>query len=147
MALTAVACVGVASCSSDDDKTTIDDLSTIDVSLPPSATLPVGLPGSEECQAVYVQFITAMTSAYTPGDHDFSTVFGDLGAKVPADLQDDMAILTTAFQQYGQILATHNNDSSTPEVQAAIAALQTPEVSAAGQAVTSYFEQTCPEAI
>ncbi len=148
LALTAATLVGFAACSSDTNKTSIQDLSTVDVTLPTSATLPAGLPGSDECKAVYVQFITAMTSAYVPASNaDFAAVFGDLSAKVPAELQDDMAVLTAAFAQYGQILAAHNNDRETPEVQAAIAALQSPEVSAAGQAVTSYFDQTCPGAL
>ncbi|CAN5488630.1 hypothetical protein BH10ACT2_BH10ACT2_12920 [soil metagenome] len=148
LALTAATLVGVAACSSDTSKTSIQDLSTVDVTLPSGATLPAGLPGSDECKAVYVQFITAITSAYVPGSNvDFASVFGDVSSKVPADLQDDLTILAAAYQNYGQVLSASGGDSSTPEVQAAVAAIQTPEVSAAGQAVTSYFDETCPGAL
>lgn len=149
--VTAMALVGFAACSSSDsNKTTIDDLSTIDVSiptgvtLPPGVTLPTGMTG--DCQAVYLQFITAMTSAFAPtGAVDYSQVFGDVSAAVPADLQDDLAILSAAFQEYGAILVANNNDATSAEVQAAIQKLATPEVNAASTTVQAYFEETCPQ--
>lgn len=148
--VTAMSLVGFAACSSDSNKTTIDDLSTIDVSiptgitLPPGVTLPTGMTG--DCQAVYLQFITAMTSAFAPtGAVDYSQVFGDVSAAVPADLQDDLAILSAAFQEYGAILVANNNDATSAEVQAAIQELATPEVNAASATVQAYFEETCPQ--
>lgn len=150
VALSVAALLGVAACSSGSDKTSVQDLSTIDATLPPGITLPPGvvIPGvTDECQAVYLQFITAMTSAYaSTGELDYAQIFGDLSSKVPADLQDDMAILSAAFQQYGEILTANNNDPSSAEVQQAIQALGTPEVNAASETVQTYFEETCPAA-
>lgn len=156
LVLAAIALFGFAACSSDSNKTTIDDLSTIDVSIPTGVTLPPGvtLPAgvtlptgmTGDCQAVYLQFITAMTSAFAPtGAVDYSQVFGDVSAAVPADLQDDLAILSAAFQEYGAILVANNNDATSAEVQAAIQKLATPEVNAASTTVQAYFEETCPQ--
>ncbi len=141
-ALSGVALVGFAACSSDSNKTAVEDLGTIDVTLPAG----VGLPTTEECRAIYLQFVTAMTSAFAPtGAVDYSQVFGDVSAAVPADLQDDIAIMSAAFQQYGEILAANNNDATSAEVQAAIQALATPEVNAASATLQEYFDATCPQ--
>lgn len=150
-AITVVAIIGFAACSSDSNKTTADDLSTIDATLPAGVTLPGGvtLPPSitGDCQAIYLQFITAMSSAFAPtADVDFTQVFGDVSSAIPADLQDELAVLSTAFQAYGQILASNNNDMTKPEVQAALQALGTPEVNAASATVQAYFDETCPNA-
>lgn len=152
--LTVVALVGIAACSSDSNKTSVDDLSTIDVSLPdvdlPSVTLPPGvtLPPniSDDCRAIYLKYVTAMTSAYMPtAQVDYDEVFGDLSASIPGDLQDDLAVVAAAFQEYGAILATNNNDTSSPEVQQAIQALATDEVNDASNNLQDYFEATCPQ--
>ena len=149
--VTAIALVGFTACSSDSNKTTADDLSTIDATLPAGVTLPGGVtlpPGiTGDCQAIYIQFVSAMTSAFVPNASvDYTSVFGDVSTALPADLQDDVAVLSTAFQAYGQILASNNNDMSKPEVQAALQALGTPEVNAASAAVQAYFDETCPNA-
>ena len=150
VALSAAALIGAGACSSDSDKTSLEDLSTIDATLPPGITLPPGVdvPGvTDDCQAVYLQFITAMTSSFAPaGQIDYSEVFADVSAAVPADLQDDMALLSEAFQAFGAILAANNNDMSSTDVQQAIQALGTPEVNAASNTVQAYFEETCPAA-
>jgi hypothetical protein len=144
VAVSVAAIIGLAACSSDSDKTTVEDLSTIDVSLPPGVVVP-GL--TDDCQALYLQFITAMTSAFAPpGAIDYTQVFGDVSAAVPADLQDELTLLSTAFQEYGEIVAANNNDMSSPDVQAAIQALNTPEISAASTTVQAYFDETCPAA-
>lgn len=142
-AIAGAALVGVGACSSDSSNVSVQDLTTIDVSLPPGVTLPPGI--TDECQAIYLQFVTAMTSAYLPNSQvNYDQVFGDLSSKVPADLQDDLAILSAAFQQYGAILAANNNDTSSPEVQTAIQALATDEVNDASNNVQDYFDETCP---
>jgi hypothetical protein len=96
---------------------------------------------------VYLQFITAMTSAFAPtAAVDYTQVFGDVSAAVPADLQDEIALLSAAFQQFGAIFAANNNDMGNPDVQAALQALSTPELSAASTTVQAYFDATCPAA-
>jgi len=148
-ALAAVTFVGVAACSSDTNKTTVDDVGTDVVTLPPGVTLPAGvvLPGADDCRLVYGQFLLAVGAAFNPSAlADINTAFGDVSSKVPAELQDEVAILSAAFRGYGEILTANNSDQTSPEVQAALAALATPEVEAASQTVQAYFEETCPEA-
>lgn len=136
------------SCSSDSDKTSVEDISTIDATVPSGETIPGGVDVpilTGDCQAVYAEFIRAMTSTFAPsGDLDYAQVFGNVTSAVPADLQDDMAILSAAFEAFGAILAANNNDMSNAEVQQAIQALGTPEVNAASTAVQAYFEEACP---
>lgn len=142
-ALAGASLIGIGACSSDKSSVSVEDLTTIDVSLPPGVTLPPGI--TDDCQAIYLQFVTAMTSAYIPNSQaHYDQVFGDLSAKVPVDLQDDLVVLSTAFQQYGAILAANNNDSSKPEEQAALQALATEEVHNAGNNLQDYFDETCP---
>jgi hypothetical protein len=143
MAIAGAALIGVGACSSDSSNVSVEDLTTIDVSLPPGVTLPPGI--TDECQAIYLQFVTAMSSVYIPNTGvNYDQVFGDLSAKVPADLQDDLVILSAAFHQYGEILAANNNDSTSPAVQQAVAELVTDEVNDASNNVMEYFEATCP---
>ena len=86
-----------------------------------------------------------MSAAYTPGSQiNYAQAFGELAASVPADLLDDLTILSNAYQAYAVVLAANNNDTSSPDVQAAIQTLNTPEVSAAGANMQAYFEATCP---
>lgn len=142
-AFAGVAVVSMAACS-DDSKVNIGDNGG---TLPPGVTLPSGvdIPGMDDCQQMYASYILALTAAYTPGAQiDFDQVFGDVEEFLPADLDDDLAILLEAYGAYGAILAANNNDTSSPEVQAAIQALNTPEVTAATDNIQTYFEATCP---
>lgn len=144
-ALATVAAGSLGACS--DSNNAVD----ADVTLPAGITLPAGvtLPGvTDDCQAVYQEFITAMTSAFlsTAQAIDYNQVFGDVAAKLPDDLQDEIVALSAAFQQYAEILAEHDNNATSPEVQAAIEGLSTPEVLAAGSTVQAYFDTTCPAA-
>ncbi|MBI4884137.1 MAG: hypothetical protein HY826_08790 [Actinobacteria bacterium] len=142
-AVLALSMIGLAACSDDNNA-----LDTGGATLPGGVTLPAGvtIPGiTDDCQALYLQFITAMTSAFAPGEAiDYSQVFGDVSSKLPADLQDEFVTLATAFEEYGAILAANNNDPGNAEVLAAIQGLNTPEVQAASAAVQQYFDTTCP---
>jgi hypothetical protein len=142
-ALAGVAVVGFAACGNDSKVNIGDNGGT----LPPGVTLPAGvdIPGMDDCQQVYASYIMALTAAYTPNAQiDFDQTFGNVEEFLPADLDDDMAILLEAYGAYGAILAANNNDTSSPDVQAAIQALNTPEVTAATDNIQAYFEATCP---
>lgn len=142
-AVAGAALIGIGACSSDKSSVSVQDLTTVDVSLPPGVTLPTGL--TDDCQRIYLQFVTAMSSAYIPNAQvNYDEVFGDLSTNMPADLQDDLVILSAAFHEYGEILTANNNDMTKPEVQAAISALATDEVNDASNNVQEYFEATCP---
>lgn len=147
--VTTIALVGFAACSSDSNKTSVDDLGTIDVSVPTGITLPPGvtLPPniSDDCQAIFLNYATAMSSVYMPNAQiDYDEVFSDLSAAIPSELQGDLATVLAAFQEYRTVLAANNNDTSDPEVQAALQALSTDAVNEASNNLQDYFEATCP---
>ena len=147
-AFAGVAVVSIAACGDDSKKLTVEELSTSGATLPPGVTLPSGvdIPGLEGCEQTYSSFILAMTAAYTPNAQiDYDQVFGDLSSKIPADLQDDVVILSDAYRAFGAVLTANNNDYTNAEVQAASQALQTAEVTQALDNVTAYFDATCPE--
>ena len=139
LGLSAIALVSVGACSSDSK--------TVSPTLPPGLSIPsdLSVPTSGDCVSVYMKFVTAMTSAYIPNTPvDYGTAFADVAAVIPSDLQDDLVIMSDAYQHYGEILAANNNDASSPAVQEAVQALATDEVNTAGNNLQDYFEQTCP---
>ena len=156
IALVATTLGGLGACSSDSKSsgtklTVPSDLSIPNITLPSDVSLPsdLSLPGNltEECRAIALQFATLYSQVFAPqGEQaDLTQVFGDVSSKVPADLQDDLAVMSTAFAQYAQILTDNGNDMTKPEVQAALEALGTPEVQAASDNIDAYFEATCPD--
>jgi hypothetical protein len=121
----------------------IPDISIPDLSIPTDLSLPGNL--TDECQAIAMQFATIFTQAFAPGSTgDLSKVFGDVSAKVPADLQDDVAVISAAFSAYAKALQDHGNDMTNPEVAKALEALSTPGVEAASANLQTYFDSTCP---
>lgn len=121
----------------------IPDISIPDISLPSDLSLPANL--SSDCVAVAVQFAALYTQVFVPGaGGDLDKVFGDIEAKIPEDLRDDLEVMAAAFSEYAKVVKEHNNDMTNPEVQAAAEALDSPEVSAANDNLQAYFEETCP---
>lgn len=144
--LAAIAAFAFASCSSDSSSVDVRDLTTAGgVTLPDIGDIP-GV--TDECQRLYLQFAAAMVSAFVPTGQapDYQQLFGDVAAKVPAELQDEIVALSVAFQQYGAVLNANNGDFTSADVQAAIQGLNTPEISGASEAVNDYFAATCPTA-
>lgn len=104
---------------------------------------------SPEC-AKLTEFITALTKAGTGQSFEgLSDAVGALSDSVPADLQDEVATLAGAYGQMESIIADYDGDVATamadPDVQQQIDALGTDDVVAAGDAVSAYFDQQCPE--
>ena len=139
--------IGTVACSSTSDKSAVQEPGTIDVTLPAGVTIPNDLlPGTEDCKAAYVKFIAAIGAVYGGvGGTNFNAAFDDVRAQMPADLQDELAILSAAYQGYGEALAANNNDITSPDVQTALRALGSPEVATASQTVQEYFDATCPD--
>lgn len=149
LALVATTLVALGGCGSD-KKTSLPNLNDGgNVTLPGGDTIdPSDIPANmtEECKAIAMQFASVYSQAFAPeGDQgDLEKAFGDMSANVPDDLKDDLAVLLAAFSDYAKVVKDNANDMSKPEVQAALAALGTPEVSAASDNVTAYFDTTCP---
>jgi hypothetical protein len=152
LAIAATTLVGLSACGSDKSSSIpkVNDGGAI--TLPGGDTInpsDLSLPGNltEECKAIALQFAALYTQAFSPeGDQgDLEKVFGDMSANVPDDLKDDLAVLLTAFSDYAKVVKDNGSDMTKPEVQAALAALSTPEVSAASDNITAYFDATCPQ--
>ena len=170
VALTAVALLGLGACGSDSTTSggdvtlpggtlpgggtlpnldTVPDLSIPDLSIPdlslPDEILPENL--TEECQAIAMQLAVVMSQVFAPSGEqtDVEQMFGDLSSKVPSELRADVQVLGEAFATYAEVVKAANNDFTDPDVQAALEALDTPEVQAANGRVTAYFDATCPQ--
>ena len=140
VAFAGVAVVGLGSCSDDKNKTTIEELGDDG-----GVDLPGDVAGLTDCQATLAKFIVTVSAAYDPTSNiDFDQSFGELSAEMPAELQDEMAVLFAAYHAFGEVVAANNDDMTSPEVQAASQQLNTPEVQAATDAVSNYFDTTCP---
>lgn len=123
---------------------TMPDISIPDLSLPSDLSLPANL--TDECKAIALQFATIFSQVFAPGEMgDLTEVFGDVSGKVPAELQDDLAIITEAFGEYAKVAQAHGNDMTNPDVAKALEALSTPEVTEASANLQAYFDETCPE--
>jgi hypothetical protein len=154
VAVAAIAFVGLGACSSDSKPATGQVTLPADASVPdvtlPSLTLPsdLSLPGNlEDCRSLAVAYAALLSQAFAPtgGEIDVDKIFGDATASVPADLQDDLQVLATVFGEYSKVLQANGNDFTSAEVQAAVQALSTPEVEAASNNLSAYFDTTCPQ--
>ena len=151
LALAATTLIGLGACSSDtkssvSNATIPSDLSIpADLSIPSDLSLPAVLTG--DCKAIYSQMIGAMAQAFAPAGEqaDLSKVFGDVSANVPDELQGDVAVMSAAMTQLGEVMKQYDNDMSRPEVSQAMQELSTPEVQAASERLNAYFETTCPQ--
>lgn len=123
----------------------LEDVTIPDISIPEGAGL------SEECAQVYQQFITALGSASSGQDFDgLTNAIGSLESVVPDDLKDDVEILSQAYSELASVIAEFDGDFAAamadPDTQAKMTAIGTPEVTAAGDAISAYFGEACPGA-
>ncbi len=165
LAITATTLIGLGACGSDNklpsgngnispNLTLPSDLTLpsgvslpSDLTLPSDLSIPADLNLSAECRQLAMSFAGVMAQAFAPTAQasDLEKVFGDLSSKVPDDLKDDVAVMATAFAKYGQIMKDNGNDMTNPAVQKALGDLGTPEVQAASDNITAYFDTVCPQ--
>ena len=167
IALAATTLVGLGACSSDSkssfgkftsasgvsissDVSTQSDVSiSSDLSVPPDLSVPFGgsVPAilGGDCQAIYAQMITAMAQAFAPEGEkiDVAKVFGAVSANVPQELQADVKVMSAAMTKLADVMKQYNSDMTNPAVMKALQALSTPEVQAASERLTAYFDTTC----
>jgi hypothetical protein len=144
-----IALVGLSACSSDNVAKKIEGATTETVA--PGATsggdtnggLPAGLV-PEECRAIYNAYIGAMASAMSPGSNvDFDSVFGEAKAKLPDEIQKDVAFLAGVFGDFAKQMEGKQNDPAAAA--AAIALFSDPKVQEASDRISAYFDETCPQ--
>jgi hypothetical protein len=147
--LTAFALLGVSACGGDSVAEKIQGGGTETVA--PDATsgggtnggLPAGLV-PEECRAIYNAYIGAMASAMSPGSNvDFDSVFGEAKAKLPDEVQKDVAFLAGVFGDFAKKMEGKQNDPAAAA--AAIALFSDPKVQEASDRISTFFDATCPQ--
>jgi hypothetical protein len=153
--LAAVALLGLSACSSDNvaekiqgaaSETTVsggDNASSDTSGGDANGGLPAGLV-PEECRAIYNAYIGAMASAMSPGSNvDFDSVFGEAKAKLPEEVQKDVAFLAGVFGDFAKKMEGKQNDPTAAA--AAIALFSDPKVQEASDRISTYFDATCPQ--
>jgi hypothetical protein len=118
----------------------------------PSSTAPMGTnPASgtsDNCLKFATQWAAAIGGAMA-GQTTDAGVFDALVGSVPDSLKPDAKLLAKAYTGYFAILKKFNGDyakaMADPDVQKAIAALGTPELNAAQDRITKYFDAQCPK--
>lgn len=113
-------------------------------------SLPEGLSG--ECmayaQAVAVAFGGLTTGAPVDSDQ-VAESFDTLEGMVPDDLKDDIQVIAGVWGEFAAMLADFDGDlakaMADPDVMAAMQQMSTPEVTAASDAISAYFEEVCPD--
>ncbi|MGD9998830.1 MAG: hypothetical protein AB7L17_07030 [Ilumatobacteraceae bacterium] len=132
------------------DGVTIPDLDDVTIPDMSDISIPDNVPITEECRDLYQRFISAMSGVTTgQGLDGFEEAFDALGDTLPSELQDDAQIVSDAYGQMAEVLDEHGGDLAAamadPATQEKLAAIGTPEVTAALDAIGEYFDETCPE--
>jgi hypothetical protein len=105
---------------------------------------------SGECADLYQHFIEALSKAGSGEDFaGLQAAIASLSDSVPDDLKDDVAVLSDAYGKMADLVAANGGDIATAmanaDVQAQLQAIGTEKVTAAGDAISDYFDTTCPE--
>lgn len=135
--------------AADDVEATSDTRPEISIDLS-DISLPEGL--SAECTAYATAIMGAMAGIGTGAEVDADAIaeaFGKLESLVPDDLKDDVATMAEAWGPFAELLNKFDGDIAAmmadPEAMAALGAMDTPEVTAADDALSAYFDEVCPD--
>jgi len=128
------------------DDTTVD---MSDISIP--GGLPGGVPGlSGDCASLYQSFISAMSNVGSAAPDSMQSVanaFASLESKVPDELKDDVTTLADAYGQMADVVQQYGGDyakmAADPAAAAKLAVMDSDKVTAANDAISNYFDQTC----
>ena len=114
----------------------------------PMGTVPSGGGSTADCLKFATAWATAVGSSVAGLETD-PNVFDALVKTVPDSLKADAQVLAKAYSGYLQIIAKYKGDPTKamtdPEAQKALQALGTPEVNAAQDKITKYFDDQCPK--
>lgn len=102
-----------------------------------------------DCARLYQQWAAAMGAATAGGNEaDLANVFQGLAAVVPADLKDDVTLLSETYGEYLTLIQKYQGDMAKamqdPQVMAALEALDNDQVQAASDNLSNYFDSACP---
>jgi len=111
-------------------------------------TVPAGNGTGANCLKFAQQWASAIGSSVAGVETD-TNVFQALVDTVPDSLKADAKVLATAYTGYLNIIKKYAGDPTKamtdPEAQKALQALGTPEVNAAQDKITKYFDAQCPK--
>ncbi len=128
-----------------------DDTSASDISIDEGKL--GDIVGDDCAQVAAVMASVYGSAAGVAGDStkELEAALDSMKSKVPDDLKDDLAVVSEAWSGYLAVLAKYGNDmtklitaaASDPELQAQMAKMSTPEVEAASDNLSKYFDETC----
>jgi len=118
-----------------------------------STTVDLGNIPSGDCAAIAMQWSQAVGGAMGGGSgasaDDYDEIFEALGDTVPSELRGDVAVLADAYGQMARILEEAGGDfmalADDPAAMAVLEGLDTPEMQAAGDRLSAYFDEACPD--
>ena len=112
------------------------------------STSPSGGGAAPDCLKFAAAWASAIGSSVAGVETD-ANVFQALVDTVPDSLKADAKVLATAYTGYLNIIKKYNGDPAKamadPEVQKALQALSTPDLNAAQDKITKYFDDQCPK--
>ena len=114
-------------------------------------SIPGGVPGlSGDCATLYQSFASAMGNIGSSAPDSMQNVadaFASLESKVPSELEDDVQTLADAYGQMAEVMKQYGGDyakmAADPAAAAKLTFLDSDTVTAANQAISNYFDQTC----
>ncbi len=151
--------VGLTACGNSDtisragDTTVTAAPDTADTASPGDSSGPLGtlgsIPGvSADCLRLYNEFTQAMSSMMTGQSTDAAAMFDALQKVLPEELHAAAATMSEAYSKFAAVLAKYENDptkaASDPDFLAAIQAMGSEKITNATQAISDYFDRTCP---
>jgi hypothetical protein len=102
---------------------------------------------SEECEVLKAEFEERFDADSTFAD--FAEAFEDVKAITPDDIDDDLDVLSGAYDDLAQLIEDSGGDlaeaMTDPEVLERMEALNSPEVQEASANVEEFFEEACPD--
>lgn len=101
---------------------------------------------SQECldfAMAYASALGAMGGAAQGAEGDWQAWVASMQASVPDELKDAVGVWGNAMNGYLTVLEQYADNPMAPEVVTALEALNTPEVQAASERISAYFENNC----
>lgn len=159
LAAAATLLVGVAACGGSDTAGTAGGSSAANTSALPDTTEPAGsggaldtigsIPGlSADCLRLYNEFTQAMSGLMTGQNTDAAAMFDALQKVLPEELHSAATTMSEAYRTFAEVMTKYENDptkaASDPEFLAAMEVLGSEKIASATQAISDYFDTTCP---
>lgn len=139
----AVVALGLTACGNDktsDIQAAVSSVAAAGATIGDAVSGAVG--SAADCAAVYKELTGAMVAGMAPGSVvDFEKVFANTEAAVPAELKDEVKVLSKALVEIGKKMQANPTDVNA--MQELVKALNSAEVQQASDALSTYFGGGC----